>query len=555
VPWSLVIEEVDVPALVFSLGSGGEVRYPLPVGRTVLGRADTCDVALPDEDISRVHCVIDRTPDQTLLIDRSRNGTLVDGQIVERHVLTHDSVIEIGSLRLRFVNAPGGTLIQTLSSVRPLPHEELVAADSLGVASSKAVLRFTRGPRTGDELVLERSVLRLGGGPADVSLLSLPAGALTLRVARGRVVIDPTPEVRVSLAGLPVVVATPALPGEEVVVGPHAFLVEQRVDHEEPDAEPFGDLVGTSAVMRRLFGVLKRIAAHDYSVLVVGESGTGKELAARAIHDQGARSSGPFVPINCAALPENLVESTLFGHEKGAFTGATQRQDGAFHRAHGGTLFLDEVGELRLDTQAKLLRALESGEVLRVGAARTETPDVRIVAATNRDLPAMVKQGLFRSDLYFRLSVLTVGMPPLRERPEDIPSIAKALVERTLPDASLDSSAYPALQRHSWPGNVRELRNVLTRARVLGGAMITAGTLRFSTEGHAISGEPIAASQVTDEALREALERAGGNRSQAARALGIPRSSLLYRLKRMSVEDSGPAPPRVSHALVARIPR
>ncbi len=263
-----------------------------------------------------------------------------------------------------------------------------------------------------------------------------------------------------------------------------------------------------------------------------GESGTGKELAARGLHDS-ALPEGPFVAVNCAALTESLVESELFGHEKGAFTGATQRQEGAFQRADGGTLFLDEVGELPLETQAKLLRALESGEVRRVGGSTPEFPDVRVVAATNRDLHREVEAGKFRADLFFRLAVLTVRMPPLREHSEDIGLIARELLRRSHPDAVLDPATIPALEAYAWPGNVRELRNVLTRAYVLHGKHIRASNLEYHP--WAFDGEARAA-PVADAPERarveQALAAASGNRSQAARILGIPRSSLLYKMKR-----------------------
>jgi transcriptional regulator with GAF, ATPase, and Fis domain len=241
------------------------------------------------------------------------------------------------------------------------------------------------------------------------------------------------------------------------------------------------------------------------------------------------------VPLNCGAISPALFESALFGHEKGAFTGADARRDGAFHQAEGGTLFLDEVGELPEEAQAKLLRALETGEVRRVGSAEVSWPDVRVVAATNRDLPAMVRAGRFREDLYYRLAVLSVEVPPLRDRMEDIPLLVEGLCHRLHPALRVEAAAMERLSAHCWPGNVRELRNVLTRAWVLGGNPIRATHLTIS---------PVVAAQpppveVYDPApeeerarLVDVLQQVGENRSAAARALGIPRTSLHYRLKR-----------------------
>jgi two-component system NtrC family response regulator len=286
--------------------------------------------------------------------------------------------------------------------------------------------------------------------------------------------------------------------------------------------------------MQRLFSTLERIARHDAIVLISGESGTGKELAARALHEAGLRWEGPFVAVNCASVPDDLSESELFGHEAGAFTGATEPRDGAFQRADGGTLFLDELGEMSLDVQAKLLRALESGEVSRVGSSAVSYPDVRVVAATNRDLRKMARAGTFRSDLLFRLSVLHVEMPPLREHGSDIGQLSRALLHRHHPGATLEDDAVIRLRQHSWPGNVRELRNVLTRAVVLCGERIRAEHLTFdgwSPMDDADDGD-FTADELEQMQIRRVLTQANNNRSAAARMLGIPRTSLLYKMRK-----------------------
>lgn len=318
---------------------------------------------------------------------------------------------------------------------------------------------------------------------------------------------------------------------------------DERV--EQPTAEHFGDMVGNTEAMRRVFGILRRISAHHAPVLLLGESGTGKELAARAVHDASPRAGRPFVAVNCGAIAQNLFEAELFGHEKGAFTGASERRDGAFHRADGGTLFLDEIGELPEDAQAKLLRVLESGEVRRVGGADVSFPDVRVVAATNRDLGSDAQRGRFRSDLYFRLAVLAVRLPALHERREDIPVIARAVARRIHPDMYIDDDAMEALKSHDWPGNARELRNVLTRAFVLTGPHVELESLLFNpldapvarVRAPGLVGErPMPALDQAERTLLEgALSRSGQNRSAAAKDLGIPRSSLIYKLKRFGL--------------------
>ena len=312
-------------------------------------------------------------------------------------------------------------------------------------------------------------------------------------------------------------------------------------DLEAPEAERFGEMVGVSEAMRRAFGMLRRMAAHHAPILLHGESGTGKELAARALHDASPRAGRPFVALNCGAIAPGLFESELFGHEKGSFTGANERREGAFARAEGGTLFLDEVGELPEDAQAKLLRALESGEIRRVGGAEPIFPDVRVIAATNRSLVEEARDGRFRGDLYFRLAVLAVRLPPLRERPEDIPPTAEAIARRINPEIVVAPDALEALKSYAWPGNAREMRNVLTRAYVLYGKTITAEGLLFNPLERDMSANAGATRNLIDDAERdvvlEAVRRANGNRSQAARQLGIARSSLLYKLRRWGFEE------------------
>jgi transcriptional regulator with PAS, ATPase and Fis domain len=275
-------------------------------------------------------------------------------------------------------------------------------------------------------------------------------------------------------------------------------------------------------------------------VLVIGESGTGKELIARALHDHSPRAERPFVALNCGAISETLFESELFGHEKGAFTGADRRRDGAFHEAEGGTLFLDEVGELPEAAQAKLLRALETGEVRRVGSTKASTPDVRIVAATNRDLPKEVAAGRFREDLFFRLAVLSVDVPPLRQRKGDLGALCARLCAALGGRVRVTEEALEVLEQHDWPGNVRELRNVLTRAFVLGGPRIDVEHLSFHRihPGHGPShaGAVGASIEAQEKAfILAALSRHGDNRSAAARELGVARSTLHYKMKKFGI--------------------
>jgi DNA-binding NtrC family response regulator len=344
-------------------------------------------------------------------------------------------------------------------------------------------------------------------------------------------------------------------PGTVVRVGGSSF----RVDVGGPPAAlqlsqraSFGDMVGSSVAMRRVYSILERVAPTESTVLVLGETGTGKELAARAIHDGSARRAGPFIPVDCGAIPEHLVESELFGHVRGAFTGAVSDRRGVFEEAAGGTLFLDEIGELPLTMQPKLLRALETRSVRRVGANRPVGIDCRVVAATHRSLHRSVNQGTFREDLYYRLAVVEVELPPLRERVEDIPAIAAHLLERysgvpTAPSPEMLS----AFAVRPWPGNVRELRNVIERSVSLGWAT-TADSL--GRAGPTAAPASLGAAEVPVHLpLKEArqawteqfesvylhalLARSGGNVTHAAAMAGVNRRFLQRMMARLGVRD------------------
>ena len=302
------------------------------------------------------------------------------------------------------------------------------------------------------------------------------------------------------------------------------------------------NLILASPVMHRFMRMVDRVAGHAESVLVTGETGTGKELIAHAIHQSSQRRSRPWVDINCAALPENLVESELFGYEKGAFTGADVSKPGLFELADKGTLFLDEIGELQLQTQVKLLRVLDGSPFYRLGGHRKITVDVRIIAATNQDLDAAVTAGRFRQDLFHRLGQFQLRVPPLRERPEDIVALAEHFLSLKNPGSSFAPDAVSALLSHSWPGNVRELRNLIARVAVES----RSPEIHKSQITEAMSGNPVAQRQsasmpvgnlesMEEQMIIRALERSGGHRSQAADQLGISRRTLSRKLKEYNI--------------------
>jgi DNA-binding NtrC family response regulator len=305
-------------------------------------------------------------------------------------------------------------------------------------------------------------------------------------------------------------------------------------------------IIGNDSSVRQLAELIECVAPSSAAVAIFGESGTGKELVARAVHARSHRADKPFVPVNCAAISKELIESELFGHEKGAFTGATNARRGAFEEADGGTLFLDEIGELPLDLQAKLLRALESGEIKRVGASRPTHVDVRIVAASNRDLLAACRAQRFRDDLYYRLCVIPLHLAPLRNRRGDVLALAEHFVRLFSPrgqQVGFTPSAIDRLQTHSWPGNIRELRNAVHRALLLRrGPMIDAADLSYDQEVNPETGITIpelprgmTLEQMLEKLERQivetALRRYNNNRERVAKELGVARSTLFKRLK------------------------
>jgi len=353
-------------------------------------------------------------------------------------------------------------------------------------------------------------------------------------------------------------------------------LASSSSDPSAPE-QPGEDLplIGRSPPMQEVYRTIAKVVSNDLTVLVLGESGTGKELVAKAIHDFGARARAPFVPVNMAAIPRELIESELFGHERGAFTGAAQRNSGRFEQAQGGTLFLDEIGDMPFEAQTRLLRVLQSGEFTPVGSARAIRADVRIIAATHQDLPKMIAEGAFREDLYYRLNVVPVRLPALRERGGDIGELARFFLDRAaaegLPRKTLDASAAERLQQHNWPGNVRELENLMRRLAALGrdatiSATLVEQQLNQSVPGAAVSVVPVDAS--LEEAIEHQLARyfaafgsalppeglydrvladlerplfrltlasVRGNQLRAAKLLGINRNTLRKRLTELSV--------------------
>ena len=340
-----------------------------------------------------------------------------------------------------------------------------------------------------------------------------------------------------------------------------ALILARALDHSSLRSEnaylkdrlaenfSFSKIIGSSQVMQELFSMLTLVAESDATVLIQGESGTGKELVANALHENGPRKKGPFIKVNCSALHENLLESELFGHEAGAFTGATTRRKGRFELAHGGTLFLDEIGDMSLPTQAKILRVLQEGEFERVGGNDTINVDVRLLAATHKDLEMMIKEETFRQDLYFRLAVVPIDLPPLRERQEDIPDLANHFLKKKNKKNKKNIKGFhpetmSIFMRYNWVGNIRELENTIERAVVLClGEQITPRELppRFLPESdiHTTNNFSLRGWTLRDmerEMIKTTLNGTNNNKTLAAKNLGIARQTLINKIKEYGLE-------------------
>jgi DNA-binding NtrC family response regulator len=328
--------------------------------------------------------------------------------------------------------------------------------------------------------------------------------------------------------------------------------LEQEVDRlkrELGDRYHLRNMVGSSAAMRRVYDLIERVLSSDITVFISGESGTGKELVAKAIHYGSLRSEGPFVDVNCAAIPEGLQESELFGHEKGAFTGAVAAHPGKFEQASGGTIFLDEVGEMSASAQARLLRVLQERSLQRVGGTKKIDLDVRVISASNRNLEELVADGGFRQDLYYRLVVFPIHLPPLRDRREDIPSLVEHFLAKYAADAGkrvdrVEPEAMEMLINHGWPGNVRELENIIHRSLLAASGLtlersdLPADLATGAADGKAPAiGGLVSLEELERRAIEAALEEFGGNLSDAARQLGIGRSTLYRKLEQYGLRS------------------
>jgi DNA-binding NtrC family response regulator len=430
--------------------------------------------------------------------------------------------------------------------------EVIVGQGQKPLILKKARFKVNKGRDAGKEMVLQKAHVSIGSLPEnDLVLTDATVSrrhATVEEKSDGYVLRDLDSTNGTFLDGVRVREGY-LMPGAVIRLGQTELTfspMEERIDNLRSDSSSFGELTGSSIAMREVYGILERIAPTDVTVLLEGETGTGKELAARAVHSRSRRANGPFVVFDCGAVAPNLIESELFGHEKGAFTDAAKMRQGAFELANNGTIFLDEIGELSLELQPKLLRALDQRETKRVGADKPIAVNARVISATNRDLEKEVKAGRFREDLYYRLSVVRISMPPLRRKPEDIETISAQLLSGISAEINkkilgLSPEAAAALKAYAWPGNVRELKNVLGRAAALCDGkriepkdlFLSQGTKDATLEG--LSGKSL--EEIEKSAIQATLKSVDGNKTEAAKVLGIAYSTLYEKMKKYGMRE------------------
>jgi len=518
---------------------------PLDDGAEILfGRNPECTVAVDDEALSRRHAALRRSGVTVTIEDLgSRHGTSVNGApITGIRRLTSGDIIGVGPITAIVATSspPRGRQVATLGEL----HERLAAEVERALRYKRplglALVRFAGEANVEPALSQLRAMdLVAEYGPDELALV-LPETSRQGAELVGRRTADACgAEARFAAAAFP----DDGTSAGELISVARARLREARGITPTATDDPLRrlppKLVVADPLMKRVYELAARAAVTQINVVIVGETGTGKESVAEAIHRLGPRAGAPFVRVNCAALVESLVESELFGHEAGAFSGAVAAKRGLFETAAGGTLFLDEVGELPLAVQPKLLRAIESRKIVRVGSTREVDTDVRVVCATNRDLEAEVERGLFRQDLLFRIAAFVIPVPPLRDRTSEIVPLAvqfayELTTELGLPATGFTPQALDALRGAQWPGNVRELRNVVERAIVLSdGARIHVEHLPDNLARGGDANEPEIRRRVAEverDMLRAALDAAAGNQSLAAKRLGISRFALARLL-------------------------
>ena len=519
---------------------------------TTIGRDPECDVSLPDPALSRVQAAIERRADGFVLLDRSGRGTRVGPEAAEEAPLDDGTEIALGTWRALFRERAAGDEAATRVSGATRLHAAGAEAEDADAPERLRVRE--RGKDRVLRLDGSRSVTVGKDAANDVVLDDPFVSGRHLRLERrdGRWHVRDLGSTNGTFLGGARVVDAELPAGQLLRLGDCELALDGDVGPRRV-APPFEGMISGDPGMRAVFDLVERVGPAEIPCCVFGETGTGKELVARAIHARSPRRDAPFIPVNCSAIAETLIESELFGHEKGAFSGADRLRTGAFEEADGGTIFLDEIGELPLDLQPKLLRTLEQGEVKRVGASRPITVNVRVVAATHRDLRAAVRANRFREDLFYRLCVVPLTIPPLRQRRADVRALAEEFLDRTAPRGlplRFSEDAYRKLEDYDWPGNVRQLKNAVLRALLFRGEGLVVGpgaiALEDTRTAPTAGGDDdtlylrgLTLEAIEREAIRLSLRRHKGKRAAVVKELDIAKSTVMKRIAQWGLQHEG----------------
>jgi DNA-binding NtrC family response regulator/pSer/pThr/pTyr-binding forkhead associated (FHA) protein len=541
--------------LVFFRRGEEVLRLALGADRVVLGRGEKCDVVIPDPEVSRQQVALWLDEGRCEFRDVSGKGTVVAGARLTEGTMADGVDLALGQWRAVY-RAHGRSADDVMVTEIGVTTEMTSKPEMVEASRIAAQLRVRQGT-TEEVHKLKGDTVSIGkdrGNDIVLSARFVSGRHLKLTRTQNRFMVLDQQSTNGTWLGSARVFEAEVPFFSALKVGEAELVLEPQTNTGKGATSYYG-IIGSDPSIKQLAELIDRVAPSSAAIAVFGESGTGKELVARALHSRSGRAEQAFVPVNCAAISKELIESELFGHEKGAFTGAQLARKGAFEEADGGTLFLDEIGELPLELQAKLLRALESGEIKRVGASKPMNVDVRVVTATNRDLLQASKAGKFREDLYYRLCVVPVTLVPLRRRKGDLLSLAEHFLKTFAPRGQtvrLSDAAIKALTAHTWPGNIRELRNVIHRALLLRkGPHIEESDLSFDGRSSAPREdeagpiieltEGMTLEQHLEMAERKlivlALRRYDFNRERVVKELGVARSTLFKRLKDWGIKD------------------
>ncbi len=547
-----------MPKLTVYKNNQQVLQFPLPKRPLQLGRSPENDIVLSGEEISRCHIKIDPSDDGWTLTDLSGRGVKVNEKRQETCPLQDGDRVTLGSYEILIHLSPPETSAKTTHPLSQEPTQVVTyCEEKRQVHIEKAKLHIVSGVDAGKTIPMKKELLNIGKHSSNELVLNDPYVSqfhASISLSGNEFLLKDRGSTNGTQLNGERIENTPLSVEDEVTIGKTVIRFEtttQEIPVLPARKNQLLGMVGRSDSMREVYSLIEKVAPTAASICLLGETGTGKEVAARVIHSLSPREKNPFIAINCGAVSPELIESELFGHEKGAFTGAHQRRKGTFEQAHTGTIFLDEIGELPPPLQPKLLRVLETREFLRVGGEKPVSVDVRIITATNRNLQKLLREGTFREDLFFRLYVVPIFLPPLRDRSDDISLLVKHFLKEKVDSSTLSQappvsrSALDRLKHYSWPGNVRELKNVLDRSLILSsGDKIDLEHVHFPSEfGEPMSGKDQALYPLPQGSLEEiekasiiqTLKRQGWNKKATAMALGIAKSTLHEKIKKYGI--------------------